>query len=90
MANQLVLQTFSVALPAAVQTFRPGDVVLDTDPNFAAITAAAPSPSGLAAFPLSVVLEAAAIKALQDRAKAVPDDIVQTNLLAAAAAPVVP
>lgn len=84
MANQLVLQTFSVAISPSVQTFRPGDVVLDTDPNFAAIVAAAPSPAGLAPYPLSPTLSAAATAALEARAKAVPDDIVSVNLLAAA------
>jgi len=85
MANQLVLQTFRAAVgDAIVQVFRPGDVVLDTDPDFANIVAAAPTPAGLFAFPLPGPLATAATQAIADRLRAVPDDIVQNNLLAAA------
>lgn len=85
MANRLVLQTFSVALPACVQTFRPGDVILDTDPNFSKIVAAAPTPGVLTSFPLAPAVSAAADRAIADRLRAVPDDIVSVNLLAAIA-----
>lgn len=84
MANRLVMRGYPVALPGGVQQFRPGDVIPDTDPNFATIIAAAPSPAGLATFPLAGALSAAATQAINDRLRAVPDDVVQTNLLAAA------
>lgn len=84
MANRLVLQTFSAAVGSAgVLTFRPGDVVEDTDTNFAAIVAAAPSPKGLATFPLAGPLATAASLAIAERLRAFPDDLVQTQLLAA-------
>jgi hypothetical protein len=69
---------------AGVQVFRPGDVVLDTDPDFAAIVAAAPSPAGLATFPLAPALATAATTGIAERLRAVPDDVVQNQLLAAA------
>lgn len=65
--------------------FRPGDVILDTDPNFDMIVSAAPDPSGLKAFPLNVTMQAAADAAIAARLRGVPDDEVQTTLLAAAA-----
>jgi len=83
MANQLVLRPYRVALPSVVQQLRPGDVVLDTDPNFSAISAAAPV-AGLSAFPLPGPLTTAAAVAIADRLRAVPDDVVEVNLLAAA------
>lgn len=85
MANQLVMRTFPAAVAGGVQVFRPGDVVLDTDPDFSKIVAAAPSPSGLSAFPLAPpALATAATEAIADRLKAVPDDLVEVDLLAAA------
>lgn len=92
MANQLVLREFRAAIPggAPVQVFRPGDVILDTDPNFLLIFAAATETSALAAYPLAPALATAATTAIEDRLRAVPDDVVSTNLLAAAASGGVP
>lgn len=84
MADQLVLRTFRAAVADTVQVFRPGDVLDDADPNFAKILTAAPV-SGVSPFPLAPpALATAAGVAIEDRLKAVPDDIVEVNLLAAA------
>jgi hypothetical protein len=74
MAQYLVQQTFSAAVgKAGVQTFRPGDLVDDSDPDFAKIQAAAPTYAALVnGYPGNVPADAVAM-----RLRAVPDDIVQ-------------
>lgn len=89
--KRLVMRPFRAAIGGAgVQVFRPGDVVEADDPNLETIVAAAPEPSGLKEFPLNGAMTTAAEQAIADRLNAVPDDLVEVDLLAQAAAPFVP
>lgn len=82
----LALKSYPVGLSFGVQQVRAGDV-LDSakfsDEDFTSLIDGAPF-AGVSPFPLSGTLSAAADQAVVDRLRAVPDDIIETNLLSAA------
>jgi len=69
----MVIRGFSSAMPSGVQTFRPGDIVNDDDPNFARIQDASPRPGIMPAAWFSDIPPVV----LSMRLRATPDDVIQ-------------